>query len=311
MIDRGDAQFDRFQILIGHFDVFQRLLHQSRLFDRLAVQPIGEGFARFIGIGQFVFIAKRGTVDQLINVRSVSPFGIGKHPQRGRFHIAAHLLGIGQRMGADEVLRQGFVSHRAFIGRFGQHFGLQGQQVAEDARQGHQHVNPWAVKVSKGYQISPTQAAISVKARLGTHQRQGLGNRPAVRLDIVRPPQHQRDRARQGRVGSQQLVGLRRPIAQSEFGGHPEGVKGVDVAARGQDLGRADQVATRHGFDKAGRHGAQNGWNFAVLLQQVVNLGALRILHRGQQRHIFRPRLIAHHLAHDVQAIGDQGIFRL
>ena len=58
MVNGGDAQFDRFKVLIGQINVFQRLLQQGRVLDRLAVQPIGKGFARLVGVGQFILIAK-------------------------------------------------------------------------------------------------------------------------------------------------------------------------------------------------------------------------------------------------------------
>ena len=50
-------------------------------------------------------------------------------------------------MGADKVLLQGFIRAGAFPGGFGQHPGLQGQKVAEDARKCHHHVDARAAKL--------------------------------------------------------------------------------------------------------------------------------------------------------------------
>ena len=56
------------------------------------------------------------------------------HAQSGLFHPAAHLLGIIQGMGTDEVLLYWFQRHSTLVGRIREHSGLQRQQIAEDAR---------------------------------------------------------------------------------------------------------------------------------------------------------------------------------
>jgi hypothetical protein len=91
---------------------------------------------------------------------------------------------------------------------------------------------------SSGIRSAPDSRPKLSNAGLHAHQRQRLGDRAAIGLDVVRPPQHQRDRARQRLMGLEQQLGLLRAVRQREGGGHAERVEGVDVAARGQHLGR-------------------------------------------------------------------------
>jgi hypothetical protein len=68
-------------------------------------------------------------------------------------------------MGADEVLLQRFVGGWRQPGGLGQHPGLQRQQVAEDARQRHHHVDARAAEFLSGIRSAPAQPAIAVEAR--------------------------------------------------------------------------------------------------------------------------------------------------
>ena len=152
-------------------------------------------------------------------------------------------------MRADKVLRRGFLCHCRFQRGFGQKAGLQRQQIAENARQCHHNVNARAAQFGQRNQVRARQAAIGIKARGRADQRQGLRNRPAIGFDIVRPPQHHRHRTRQGRVRIQQLLRLHAAFAQRESGGHAERVEGMDVAPRGHNLRRADQITAGHRRD--------------------------------------------------------------
>ena len=136
-----------------------------------------------------------------------------------------------------------------------------------------------------------------------------MADRAAIGFDIVAAPQHQRDGSRQGGVGGKQTVGLGRTIAQGELGGHTEGVEGVDVATRGQDLRATDQIAAGDGGDEAGGQGAQDAGDFGILLQLRVDAGALGCIHRRQQVQVIGTGGGAHRPAQHMQAIGDQGGF--
>ena len=57
----------------------------------------------------------------------------------------------------------------------------------------------------------------------------------------------------------QEQVGLLGPVGHGERRGHPERVEGVDVAARGQDLGAPDQVAARDRWDKVAAQRVKKG----------------------------------------------------
>jgi hypothetical protein len=151
-------------------------------------------------------------------------------------------------------------------------------------------------------------SASGTSSGLGAHQRQGLSDRAAVGLDVVAAPENQRHGARQGRVGGQQPVGLGLAIGQREGGGHPEGVEGVDVAARGEDLRRADQVAAGDGGDEAATEGAEEGGDFGVVLEVLRGSGAgLGVV--GHQRQVLGALGVGHRAAKDVEAVGDEGAF--
>ena len=68
-------------------------------------------------------------------------------------------------------------------------------------------------------------------------------------------------------MGVEQALGLLRAILQGEGGGHPEGVEGVDVAARGKDVRAADQVAAGDGAGEMTAQGAEDGGDFGLGLE--------------------------------------------
>mmetsp|Transcript_23767 Transcript_23767/g.42676 ORF Transcript_23767/g.42676 Transcript_23767/m.42676 type:complete len:333 (+) Transcript_23767:2924-3922(+) len=252
MVDGGHAQLDRFQILIGDFHIRQRALQKLWVRRRFTIHPVSKAFAVFISIGQLILVPKCRAIHQLVHVRPIGPFRVGKDAQTGGFDVTPLRLGIGQRMGADKVPVQRLVGCRTFQCGLGQHTRLQWQQVTEDPREGHDHVDARAAKLFQRDQVGTTEPSKAVEPRHAAHQRQRLGNRPTIGFDIVRPPKHQRNRARQSRVRVQQQFGLFHPIAAGEGRGHAEGVKGVDVAARGENVGRPDQIAAGHWRNKLG-----------------------------------------------------------
>jgi hypothetical protein len=68
-----------------------------------------------------------------------------------------------------------------------------------------------------------------------------------------------------------QPLRLFRAILQRKGGRHAEGIKGMDIAARGQNLGRPDQIAARHRFDEAARQRAHQPGQFGFLPQQMFD----------------------------------------
>jgi hypothetical protein len=83
-------------------------------------------------------------------------------------------------------------------------------------------------------------------------------------------------------MGFEQQIGLLRAVLQRKGGGHAERVEGMDVAARRQHLGRADQVAARHRFDIAPDSARISAGQFRLLAQKLARSG------RGS-RHRSRP----------------------
>ena len=83
------------------------------------------------------------------------------------------------------------------------------------------------------------EPAVAVEARRGAQQRQRLGDRPALGLQIVGAPQHDRDRLGQrvavGRVAGEQPLGLARAVLHREGAGDAERIEAVQVAAGRQD----------------------------------------------------------------------------
>jgi hypothetical protein len=102
MVHRGDAQFDRFQVLIGQVHVAAPL-QQARCASRLAVHGHRQRTCAPRRRRPVRPLRQRRMIHQQVDVRPIGAFGVGKHAQGGGFHVHAHRWRIGQRMGADEV----------------------------------------------------------------------------------------------------------------------------------------------------------------------------------------------------------------
>ena len=135
MVDGGDAEFDRVEILVGEIDAGQHALQQGRLLGRHARAPIGETLAAGIGLGKFVLVLPAAVFDQVVDVRAVGAFGVAEHAQCGRLHIAAGFGLMRQHMLAHEIHLDRLVGGGGHERGFGQKLDLQGQQVAEDPGQ--------------------------------------------------------------------------------------------------------------------------------------------------------------------------------
>ena len=159
------------------------------------------------------------------------------------------LLLMHQAVGADMVHARWFVGAGGEEGGIGNHPRLQREQIAEDARQRDDDVDARAAKLAQGDQFGPRKTTIAVEARGSADQRKDLGNLRAFALQIVRTPQHHRQRGRRaagvGRVARDERFGLCGAVLHRKAAGDAERVKAVDVAASGQDFGVADQIAAR------------------------------------------------------------------
>mgnify|MGYP000331976203 CR=1 FL=1 len=149
-LDRGDAQFDRLEVLVGDLDLAEHRLHDFRLLHRLAGDTVGERLALREDIGQLVLVPEGGTVDQRVDVRAIGSLGVRKDAQRRGLDIAAMLVHVGQRVGADEIALRRLVGLRRLERRLRQEPGLQWQKVAEDPRQGDHHVDARAAELFEG-----------------------------------------------------------------------------------------------------------------------------------------------------------------
>ena len=128
---------------------------------------------------------------------------------------------------------------------------MQRQQVAEDARERDDHVDARAAQLSEAHQFGACQTPVAVETGPGTHERQSLSNRPAFAFEVVGAPQHHGNRLGQRmarlHVLGQQPVCLAGAVLDRISTRDAEGVEAVQIAAGGQDLGRAQQVPARGG----------------------------------------------------------------
>ena len=231
MVDVGNAELDRFQILVGQFDPGQFAFEQGALLRRLAAAAIGIALVGLEHIGQLVGITPRALVDHHVDIGAIGTLPVGKDAQACGFQVAVMLRLMRQAVLADEILFGGLVGHRRQIGGFGDHPRLQRQQVAEDARQGDHHVDPRPPQFRQRDQLRAGQPAIIVKSWPGAEKRQRLGDLGTLALQIVRAPQHHGDafgqRAAVRQMPLDQLLGLRPALHTGKLAGNTERVEAV------------------------------------------------------------------------------------
>ncbi len=111
--------------------------------------------------------------------------------------------------------------------------------------------------------------AIAVEAGFCAHQRQRLSQRAAFGFQIVGAPQHHGDGFGEGvaicHVAGDQPLGLARAVGHREGAGQAERIEAVQIAARGQHVRRAQQIASRCGTHIMAIEGAQNARRLGVL----------------------------------------------
>ena len=169
------------------------------------------------------------------------------------------------------------------------------------------HVDARAAQAFPAGPVSRREtAAVAVGARFGAEQPQRLGDRAAFGLQVVGAPQDHRHRLRQlpavSLVAGEQAVGLLGAVAHGEGAGDAERIEAVQIAAGGQHVGGAQQIATGSGPDVAAIERMNDGRNFVIDRQQRVEALAFgRIGDAGGIQH--RDALFGvEALADDVQA---------
>jgi len=197
LVNRGDAKFDAFEVLIGAIDGLECGGEDCGLPDGHALDAIRKALLPLETVGEFIGVGPGAVVDQQIDVRTISTLGVREDAERGGLKIAAMLGLMRERVATDEVHLLGLVGLGGEQGGFCHHAGLQRQQIAEHARQRDDHVDARTTQFFERDQLCTGKAVIAVKTRARTDQREHLGNLRALAFQIVGAPQHHRDGFRQ------------------------------------------------------------------------------------------------------------------
>ena len=223
---------------------------------------------------QFAFVLPLAAADQTIDVGAIIAIGIAEHAQGCRVHVAALFHLIGQRMLAHEIHIQRFIRLGCHKCCLRQQLGLQGQQIPEDARQGHNNINPGTPKLFQRDQRGPNQTPETVKAGFSPKQCQGLTNRPAFAFQIVGAPQNHGDRFREAiavsHMAFDQACCLPRPIFNRKGTGQAEGVEAMKIPPGWYDFRRAQDIAPRNRPHIAAVQGMDQGTQFMIFCQQSI-----------------------------------------
>ncbi len=135
MVDRGDAQLDRVEVLVSDVDAGQEMRQHGFLPRRAAIGAVGERLAAYVGLGQFILVVPARLVDHVVDVGPIGPIGVGEDAQCRFLDAAAVLLDVGERVGAHIVVGRGLLRRSGKQRRLCEQFRLQRQQIAEDAGQ--------------------------------------------------------------------------------------------------------------------------------------------------------------------------------
>ena len=185
----------------------------------------------------------------------------------------------------------------AFQRGLGQHPGLQRQQIAEDARQRHHHIDPRAAQLFQRDQIRAGRAARNCRSaalRPSAPSAWAIGPPSDLMLSV---PQST-SATDSGAAGSScrwrpaAALRLRAPSLHGKGRGHAERIKGVDVAAGGQDSGERIRSPPGHRADKAPSSARISAGSLVVSCSASVRSARARVIrssvHVGRQRYSHR-----------------------
>mmetsp|Transcript_35577 Transcript_35577/g.55911 ORF Transcript_35577/g.55911 Transcript_35577/m.55911 type:complete len:571 (-) Transcript_35577:844-2556(-) len=322
------------QVLEGHVHLGQGALEQVRLLLHHARLVGVEGEALALGelLLQLLLILPAAVLNGQAHVGRVGAGRVGEHAAGGVAQRDVQLLGLLQRVLAHKVHLQGLVRLGGQLDAPVQQVHLVDEQVPEDARAGHHHVNARPAQLLQRDQLHLVHAAQRVGNGAHTRQRQHLRQRLAICLDVVRAPEGEGHRLG---VGPAVLLGhaLQQPVAHllrhvhGRLRGDALGVQRVHVLARGQHVRVADGVpagarhhvvAVQRGDQAAelvvGHHLLQAELQVAEERGQVVivHLGEARFLQGllvgGPAEHVVEelhgPIEERHHLLHAALSVG-------
>ena len=274
VIDRSHAQLDGVEVLVRRVDARERVGEHCVAPLGPAAHTLRVALAPQEGVGQLVLVVPRAVVEQVVHVRAVGAVRVAEDAQRRVLDRAAVGRLEGESVRPDEVLLARFVRARREQGGLGEQLGLHRQQVAEDARQHHNDIDPRPSELLQGHEPRPREPPVAVVARLRAEQPERLGKRPALGLQVVRAPEHHGDRLGQAprlvAMPGEQALGLARAVLDGEGARDAEGVEPVQVAPGRQDLGRAQQVAAGRRADVAAVEGVDQGGELVVRGEQRI-----------------------------------------
>mmetsp|Transcript_27247 Transcript_27247/g.59503 ORF Transcript_27247/g.59503 Transcript_27247/m.59503 type:complete len:1448 (-) Transcript_27247:88-4431(-) len=285
----------RVEVLEGGVHRLQgRLEHRAALLHAGAggVRVEGERLAGQVHLLQLGLVVPGGVLHRQVDVGGVRAGRVGEDAGGRLAQGAVELLRLLQGVLAHKVHLQGLLLllggelHGAV-----QQVHLVHEQVAEDAGAVHHHVDAGAAELLEGDELELVHAAEGVGHGAHAHHPHHLREGLAVRLDVVRAPQHQGDGL--GPVAIVlDLLALNQALhhharrLHGRRGGDRLGVQGVDVLAGGEHVGVADGVAAGAGED-------------VVAVERLLERAQLVVLH-----HLLQAELEVVELRLQVRGLG-------
>ena len=188
---------------------------------------------------------------------------------------------VRERVLADVVLVERLVGAGGEERGLREQAGLQGQQIAEDARERDQDVDARTPELLERHQLGAAQPTVAVEAGTRAQQRERLTDRAPARLEVVGAPEDERHRLRKRvalrDVAREETRGLLRAVEDRERAGDREGIEAVQVAPGGQHRGVAQQIAAGRGAGVATVERAHERGQLVVVREVVVDARASAI----------------------------------
>ena len=243
------------QVLERHVNLGERRLEDVRLGlharagrvrverKRLAVQ---------VHVLQLRLVVPGRVLHRQVDVGGVRPGGVGEDARRRLADGQTEFLRLLDGVLAHEVHLVGLVLLGGELDGAVEEVHLVHEQVAEHAGAVHDDVDARAAELLQGDELELVHAAERVGHGAHAHHQHHLRERLAVRLDVVRAPQHERDGLGVHAVVLHALA-LDEAVhhnlrgRERRGGGDRLGVQRVDVLAGGEHLGVADGVAAGAG----------------------------------------------------------------